>query len=49
MMKAARSTTNVLLLMATGATLGWILTKNQVPQNMTKALLDITQQPILLI
>ena len=48
MMKAARSTTNVLLLMATGATLGWILTKNQVPQNMTKALLDITQQPILL-
>ncbi|MBO7709385.1 MAG: TRAP transporter large permease [Lachnospiraceae bacterium] len=48
MMKAARSTTNVLLLMATGATLGWILTKNQVPQKMTMALLGITRQPVLL-
>lgn len=48
MLKAAKSTTNVLLLMATGATLGWILTKNQVPQRMTMALLSITEQPVLL-
>jgi len=46
--RAAKSATNILLLMATGSILGWILTKNQVPQNMTKILLGITTQPILL-
>lgn len=43
--RAAKSATNILLLMATGSILGWILTKNQVPQTMTKILLGITTQP----
>lgn len=47
--KAAKASTNVLLLMGTGATLGWILTKNQVPQTMTRVLLGITRQPALLL
>jgi TRAP-type C4-dicarboxylate transport system permease large subunit len=34
--------------MATGSILGWILTKNQVPQTMTKVLLGITTQPVAL-
>lgn len=45
---AARSTANVMLIMGTGVTLGWILTKNQVPQMLTKMLIGITENPILL-
>lgn len=48
LVRAAKSSANVLLLMGTGATLGWILTKNQVPQTMTKFLLGITENPALL-
>ena len=45
---AAKSTANVMLIMGTGVTLGWILTKNQVPQMLTKMLIGITENPILL-
>lgn len=48
LIRAAKSATNILLLMSTGSILGWILTKNQVPQTMTKALLGITTQPVAL-
>lgn len=48
LLRAGKSATNILLLMATGSVLGWILTKNQVPQTMTKILLGITTQPIAL-
>lgn len=45
---AAKSAANVMLIMGTGITLGWILTKNQVPQMLTKMLIGITTNPILL-
>ena len=45
---AAKQSANVMLIMGTGATLGWILTKNQVPQMLTKMLIGITSNPILL-
>lgn len=48
LIRAGKSATNILLLMATGSILGWILTKNQVPQTMTKMLLGITTQPVAL-
>ena len=47
--RSAKSTTNVLLLMGTGQTFGWILAREQVPQAMTMTLISITSQPTLLI
>jgi len=47
--RSAKSTTNVLLLMGTGQTFGWILAREQVPQAMTMALISITSQPTLLV
>lgn len=49
LIKSAKSTTNVLLLMGTGQTFGWILAREQVPQAMTMALISITSQPVLLV
>lgn len=48
LIKSAKSSTNVLLLMGTGQTFGWILAREQVPQAMTKSLISITSQPTLL-
>ncbi len=48
LIRSAKSSTNVLLLMGTGQTFGWILAREQVPQAMTKALISITSQPTLL-
>lgn len=49
LIKSAKSTTNVLLLMGTGQTFGWILAREQVPQAMTMTLISITSQPVLLV
>jgi len=49
LIRSAKSTTNVLLLMGTGQTFGWILAREQVPQAMTMALISITSQPVLLV
>ena len=49
LIRAAKSTTNVLLLMGTGQTFGWILAREQVPQAMTMALISITSQPVMLV
>jgi len=48
LIRSAKSTTNVLLLMGTGQTFGWILAREQVPQAMTMGLISITSQPALL-
>lgn len=48
LLNAAKSTTNVLFLMGTGAVLGWILTSLQIPQMMTKLLVGISSQPQIL-
>jgi len=48
LIKSAKSSTNVLLLMGTGQTFGWILAREQVPQAMTMSLISITSQPVLL-
>jgi C4-dicarboxylate transporter DctM subunit len=49
LIRSAKSTTNVLLLMGTGQTFGWILAREQVPQAMAMTLISITSQPTLLI
>lgn len=49
LIRSAKSTTNVLLLMGTGQTFGWILAREQVPQAMTMGLISITSQPALLV
>jgi len=49
LIRSAKSTTNVLLLMGTGQTFGWILAREQVPQAMTMGLISITSQPVLLV
>jgi len=48
LLRSAKSSTNVLLLMGTGQTFGWILAREQVPQAMTTGLISITSQPTLL-
>jgi len=48
LIRSAKSSTNVLLLMGTGQTFGWILAREQVPQAMAKGLISITSQPTLL-
>jgi tripartite ATP-independent transporter DctM subunit len=48
LVRSAKSSTNVLLLMGTGQTFGWILAREQVPQAMTRGLISITTQPTLL-
>lgn len=49
LLTAAKSSANVLLLMGTGASLGWILTKNQIPQMVAQFLMGITDNPVILI
>lgn len=48
LLNAAKSSTNILFLMGTGAVFGWILTSLQIPQMMTRLLIGISSQPQIL-
>ncbi|GHU29506.1 membrane protein [Betaproteobacteria bacterium] len=47
-LNAAKTSTNILFLMGTSATLGWILTSIQLPQKMTVFLVGISPDPAVL-